>query len=68
MRGMAMLRNILKLDQRDYQPHNDRAVANTVESLRQLEESQRPLRQQIQETGFFLGDAYLLRGKRKGSA
>lgn len=57
---MGWLRRLLGVAHNPYAREHDPAIAKTVELLHKLDASQRPLRDKL-DTGFFLGDAYLIR-------
>jgi hypothetical protein len=58
MRGLTMLMRLFKLD--NHQPNRDERIDETHVKLAELEASQEPLKKAVHESGFFLGDAYLI--------
>jgi hypothetical protein len=59
------LKHKLKLDDGQRAEHEGAHLAETRVNLRQLEESQAPLKQALRDSGFFLGDALTIQRQRE---
>lgn len=63
---IGWLARLLKLDGSGYDHQADEHVQDAHAKLAELEESQTKLRRAVEETGFFLGDAYLRKTDESG--